>query len=270
MLLPIEKGNVMKKLLGQIFCLIVLVCGSSGASGNDSLEGINIYPREVRLHPMLLPKKMWQVSNAVDVYYFGQGMRGFKFRPALLNFAPRRRVSPRIELPRFPYFPYVKILISEYDIGNRPDGTFNRFAMVFAGGVTGASYSKSDGTLVNLSMAVGSKLILNGRWWHGQSLYVKSVQSLKLNYNSLGLTEMLGYQITEKVAVTAGIDGAISPNLSRSDDFIIMGNYIMHLLLSLSRRFSLDVAGALFGSKILDGSKPYFMGYFSPRLTIQW
>ena len=263
---------LMKKLTGKICMVIAAIYCCNFAAGNDSLNGVDLYPREERLRPMILPKKMWQVSNGIDLYVWKNDNGTWKPRidHALFGIAPRRSLSRRIEIPRFPWLPYMRILLTEADIGTRADGTLNRLAVVFDGGLSGLSISGDGSFWLNLIAGVHMKYLLGERWWYEQCLSVTGSQSNISNNSSCILYEMLGCQFTKTVALTTGISGGLSEFSFDNHQPRILGSLKSHLLVNFSKRFNLDLGGTLWGGKVLDGSKVRFSGAVSPRLTIQW
>lgn len=265
----------MNKSIYRTLIFLLVVSGGTVPAGADSLEGVDCYPRERRLQPMLLPMKMWQVTNGFTMYAYApwRGNVDTRIDPMVFGFAPRRRISKRVELPRFPYFPYARILMSEYDIGVRPDGSMNRFAAVFEGGITTMQYNARDGFGIGLSAVVATKLILSERWWHEQSLGISAIQGAGYYRSFIQLGEMAGYQFSEKIALTAAMAGGILPEYNRISASRIQGVFAMQLHVSLTKRVALAVGGSLSGYTAVHGvyrHGPYFEGRFNPRLIIQW
>ena len=264
----------MNKSLYRILIFLLVVYGGTVTAGADS-PGVDCYPRERRLQPMLLPMKMWQVANGFNIYA-GAPWRGNVYThidPAVLGFAPRRRIAKRVELPRFPYFPYIRILMSEYDIGVRPDGSMNRFATAFEGGITTMNYSDQDGFGVVLNIAMATKLILNERWWHEQCIEISAAEGAGNNQSFIRLAEMAGCQLSEKVALSTVMGGGIMPEYKYFQSSKIFGVFGMHLFANLSKRFSFAVGGSVSCFTAVHGAyrhTPYIEGRFYPRLIIQW
>ncbi len=272
----------------RIIISLLVVGGISFPRGSDTSgvrRGGAAMPRKEILCPMILPKGGWQVSQIAGVSYYHENSTGrtlTQFRSTIGDFVkdarnkfttygsvfallPRFSVSDRVEFGAFPV-PYVNVLITGSDIGYRADGTLNRFAMTFHGGLTGLTLARPTGVTLNFSSGISTKLLLSHRWWHEQHFRASYVSS----YQELSLSELVGLQCNEIIALTVDIYGGMGWRASVLPETRFATGGDLHCVAHLSPWFSIDVFTGGRVVKATQTARRAFSASVGSRLIVQW
>jgi len=256
---------------------MVLVVLSTVNASNDSLKGVKRLPLQEMYRPLILPKGVWQKreiplsaqinrSNGHYALNIRDSYSGIDALGILWHLIPSYSFSDRIEVPAFPILPYVKILMTRNDVGKNRDGSVNRFAVRFEGGVTGISITNPTGVTMTFMTRFHSKLLLTERFWHEQFISASSTGSRQ----SAGLHQGIGFQCSDKIALTAGATGGFSWVTWYANPhtvFYVVGD--LHFIAHVNQYFSVTVDGGAGYYRDRDEAS-WYIGYISPQLVVQW
>lgn len=277
-------GGVMKRIIIGL----LVVGGISFPRGSDTSgvrRGGAAMSRKEIMRPMILPKGGWQISQTAGVGYYHENSTGRTltlFRSTIGDFAkdarnkfttygsvfallPRFSVSERVEFSAFPV-PYVNVLITGSDIGYRTDGTLNRFAMTFHGGISGLSIANLTNVTLNFASGISTKLLISSRWWHEQHLNASYISSCQ----GLSLSERIGLQCTEMIAVTVATFGGMEWRASVLPETRFAAGGDLHCVAYLSPWFSIDVFTGGQAVMATQTTRRATSASVGSRLIVQW